>query len=460
MIILMLTCGVFLLFHNSVCQDTNAVPRGLPPRIRQLSLLNTPIENVPGSDFLTLECIASGNPEPTIEWSFNNVKFIPNKTFNGIIGSPIRHKIQGSILTITNIKGKSDGDANLYDTGRYRCIATNEIGIVFDEIFINVRVIGAFRPGFQYENEPNYIRPLIGQKLIIPCPNHKKGYGSSIRWGIVSSERKIDYWYPGYYPHVFQTSSGSLVYSVVLENDIKESLSNGGLRCILINNGYTIFSNQQVLYEAYDIKQEKRKPELLALLDPEMIAPINSTYSMICGALGDPVPTYRWEYQGVEIVPLRPGGNKLNFEFFEFLPNRLELRISRVTQYSGGTFKCYASNELGEASTIGQLSVAYPPVFNTFFPNEINVPYGKAFEIRCNATGFPFPNFEWYHNGTKLTMKDARRSWTDNKDKHGSVLSFTQISFIHEGVYICVAINSQDTITQSTFIRVQGMAPL
>ncbi|XP_047146188.2 fibronectin type III domain-containing protein isoform X1 [Hydra vulgaris] len=470
MIILKLIWGLLLLCYNSICQDTNigtgvtgvvSNQEGLPPRVHQLIILDSvPIENVLGQDVLKLECTASGNPVPKIEWSFNNVKFVPGQPFNGIENAPIRHTIQGGKLTITNIKGKSEFDNNNYDTGRYRCIATNEIGTVFAEIFINVRVMGVFSPGFQFENEPTKHRPVIGQKFIVPCPNHKKGYGTTIRWGTVSNERVIDYWLPGYNPRVFQTSNGALVFSVVLEDDIKESRNSGGPRCILMNYGLTRFSNQQVLYESYDNKQETRKPELLALLDPQMIAPIESTYSMICGALGFPVPTYRWEYQGVELVPLRPGGNELNFEFFEFLPNRLELRIRRVTQYSGGTFKCYASNSLGEIWTIGQLSVAFPPVFNIFFPDEINVPFENAFEIRCNASGFPVPKFEWYHNSTQLSVKDARRSWTENTDNQGSVLSFTKMAFSDNGIYICIAINSQDTITQSTFIKVRAMAPL
>ena len=66
---------------------------------------------------------------------------------------PINLVFSGGKLTITNIKGKSTNDPKFYDTGRYRCIATNEMGTVFAEIFINVRVMGVFAPGFQFEND-------------------------------------------------------------------------------------------------------------------------------------------------------------------------------------------------------------------------------------------------------------------------------------------------------------------
>lgn len=69
-----------------------------------------------------------------------------------------------------------------------------------------------------------------------------------------------------------------------------------------------------------------------------------------------PLPEYRWEYQGVPIRSVT-GDGKLNFEFFEFFGNKMELRIRRLTKYSGGTFRCYAKNRLGETHRQGQLTV-------------------------------------------------------------------------------------------------------
>ena len=66
---------------------------------------NVPIENYLGSDTLKLECTASGNPVPKIEWSFNNVKFVPNQPFSGVDGTePIRHKIEGIYLQSSSAK--------------------------------------------------------------------------------------------------------------------------------------------------------------------------------------------------------------------------------------------------------------------------------------------------------------------------------------------------------------------
>ena len=71
-----------------------------------------------------------------------------------------------------------------------------------------------------------------------------------------------------------------------------------------------------------------------------------------------PVPTYHWQYQGQDIVSRYNNSDELNFEFFQFLGHKMELRIRRITKYSGGTFKCYARNTMGETWSIGQLSVS------------------------------------------------------------------------------------------------------
>ena len=70
-----------------------------------------------------------------------------------------------------------------------------------------------------------------------------------------------------------------------------------------------------------------------------------------------PIPKISWEYQGFPVVPRFNGSRELNFEFFQILGGGYQLKIQRVTEYSGGTFKCYAENSLGRVWVEGQLSV-------------------------------------------------------------------------------------------------------
>ena len=96
------------------------------------------------------------------------------------------HHIVGNRLTVFRVKGKSQGDANYYNTGRYRCIATNRVGSVFLEKNINIRVMGLFTPGNRQKDDAKNWNPTIGRNYKIKCPQHTIGYGTEYRWGIVN----------------------------------------------------------------------------------------------------------------------------------------------------------------------------------------------------------------------------------------------------------------------------------
>ena len=64
--------------------------------------LSVPIEvqgSSRGQDVLELECIASGNPVPTIQWSFEGKIFVAGKNLDGTDGGEnVQHTLKGIIL--------------------------------------------------------------------------------------------------------------------------------------------------------------------------------------------------------------------------------------------------------------------------------------------------------------------------------------------------------------------------
>ena len=155
------------------------------------------------------------------------------------------------------MKGEKYSDPGvLHDTGRYRCIATNRIGSVFLEQYIRIRVMGKFRPGSTFKDDAAQLSPTVGRMYEIACPPHEAGYGTSYRWGIVPKETRIpEYWRPGDpNPRIFQKLDGTLVYAVVTADDQIQSATIGGLRCILLNFGITVSSNQQMLFSVQESK--------------------------------------------------------------------------------------------------------------------------------------------------------------------------------------------------------------
>ena len=80
-----------------------------------------------------LSCIVNGNPKPTIKWLVNGQTLLQ--------GSKIRYRIQAEGRQLEIVK------AEVGDTGRYTCVASNEAGTV-DKDF-NVEVLGKLK--FNYK---------------------------------------------------------------------------------------------------------------------------------------------------------------------------------------------------------------------------------------------------------------------------------------------------------------------
>ena len=68
-----------------------------PPIVHDLRILEPePIQNIFGRNMLRLECTVSGNPLPTLEWSFDGEKFQPGKPFRSTDeNAPVNHEISG-----------------------------------------------------------------------------------------------------------------------------------------------------------------------------------------------------------------------------------------------------------------------------------------------------------------------------------------------------------------------------
>ena len=157
-------------------------------------------------------------------------------------------------MILKNVRGKTDGDEDSHNSGRYRCIATNNVGSVFLEKNIQIRVMGYFRPGSREGDVKERVYVTPGRTYTIPCPPHVMGYGTVYSWGKFgkseSSNKVVERYLPGQVnDHLFQTRKGDLVYAVVTSGDIKESQDIGGLRCILSNGDEDSFSKQMELWD-------------------------------------------------------------------------------------------------------------------------------------------------------------------------------------------------------------------
>ncbi|KAL4121128.1 hypothetical protein QTP88_013693 [Uroleucon formosanum] len=98
-----------------------------------------------------IRCEASGNPEPTIKWIHNG---------RPLSEAPInpRRSVTTNTITITSLIKN--------DTGNYGCNATNSIGYVYKDVYINVLALAP-----EITEPPNKVETVDGRAITIGCKN-------------------------------------------------------------------------------------------------------------------------------------------------------------------------------------------------------------------------------------------------------------------------------------------------
>ena len=84
------------------------------------------IKNAAEDETVVLECEASGVPEPQIKWIHNGLPL----TLSNQDSSYPRRKLTQNSITIERLTKN--------DTGNYGCNATNSIGYIYKDVYINV----------------------------------------------------------------------------------------------------------------------------------------------------------------------------------------------------------------------------------------------------------------------------------------------------------------------------------
>ncbi|CAG0896608.1 unnamed protein product, partial [Cyprideis torosa] len=257
-------------------------------------------------------CEANGLPKPNIEW-FHNGKPIRQSPYNP------RRQISAGKITIRNLE-KSD-------TGNYACNASNSLGYVFKDVFVNVLALPP-----DITNPPSDARTVSGETVTLSCrtfgapkPLVKwvKGTGQELTGGRFNI-----------------TGEGDLVISNVIFTDA------GEYTCHASNKfGHANASGSLVVKEQTRIT---RGPE-----DYEVAAGTTATFR--CTANSDPsLPlTIDWLKNGQRID-------------FEQEPRFIQsadysLTITKTTELDSGSYTCLAKTDLDEDTAPATLTVQDVP---------------------------------------------------------------------------------------------------
>uniref|UniRef100_A0ABI8A9U9 Ig-like domain-containing protein n=1 Tax=Felis catus TaxID=9685 RepID=A0ABI8A9U9_FELCA len=350
-----------------VCTATNAV--GFSSQGMRLSVNTKPRIRGNGSrdadeplrvtakagEEVTLDCEAQGSPPPLVTWTKDRHPVAPHSCRHRLLPS-------GSLRV---------AQAQVGDSGLYRCTASNPAGSASQHYMLRVQVPPQVQPG------PRVLKVLAGEILDLNCVAE----GSPeprLNW----SKDGVALW--GGSPE------GSIHFSAIQASDA------GLYRCEASNSAGV---------DAWELELRVLEPphweadETSGLL--ERVAGENA--SLPCPARGVPKPQITWR-KGPTLEPLRgrPG--------LEVLDDG-SLFLASVSPTDSGDYECQATNEAGSTSRRAKLVVYVPPsIREDGHRTNVSGMAGQSLTLECDANGFPAPEIVWLKDGFLRRVVTA--SWT------------------------------------------------
>ncbi|CAB1323870.1 unnamed protein product, partial [Coregonus sp. 'balchen'] len=416
---------------------------------------------------LVLECIVSGVPAPRVTW-----------------------RKHGAILAGTNPRYRFAEDGSLHvhsaqvtDTGRYLCMATNQAGTQRKRVDLQVYVPPSIARG------PTNITVTVNVQTTLSCEatgipkptvswtkngrtlntDHNQNMLLSSGSLVVIAptvEDTAEYEFP---PSIVDEATELVVTRLsplvigCTASGVPEPIlhwSKDGMKLPKEGKGYNILSSGPVEITSSELSHSGRyscvaknaagsahrhvqltvqEVPVIQVHPSTMDVIVNNPITLPCRATGSPRPTITWQKEGINI-PTTGGG-------FTVLPNG-GLQISKAAVADSGTYMCVAQNPAGTALGKTKLRVQVPPVISSQTQSYL-VPLDSSITLLCQAEGSPSPSVAWHKDGQPLSESVRQRVLSS-----GSL----QIAFGQPGDtgrYTCTAANAAGTSSLEMSLTVQ-----
>ncbi|KAG1685711.1 Down syndrome cell adhesion molecule-like protein Dscam2 [Nymphon striatum] len=364
------TEGMYQCFVGNVMDEKQAIGQIILSAVPPTIVKEFKIQHKRPGQSLTLECAATGDPLPQIQWTLRDS--IIKNSFGLNIESKVERGKIWSKLTIKILQ--------IFNGGIYKCIAKNKAG---NDIYSNtIHVYGPPR-AWPLMNQT----VVTGKSVFMQC--HVSGYPiASINWkkddeDLLENERIKIY------------SNGSLkILSAIRDID------SGKYKCTAENEeGYTSSGSGILRILVAPILNEIHDQSLR----------FGRRLGLYCSlTAGDPPIEFTWLYNG------------------QALPHHLGLVVSDSTYLSTlshqnirgehmGNYTCIAKNNAGSASVSAFIKVEAPPEW-LMKPTSVEVHLGESISLPCTGKGFPQPKSTW------LKLKEPQRK-VAFLNSHGTVIN-------------------------------------
>ncbi|XP_072490423.1 peroxidasin homolog isoform X2 [Notamacropus eugenii] len=258
---------------------------------------------------VTLECSATGHPQPRITWTKGDRTPLPTDPRVNITPS-------GGLYIEKVIQE---------DSGEYVCFATNSI----DSIHATAHIIVQAVPHFTVTPQDRVV--IEGHTVDFHC--EAQGYPQPvIAWTKGGSQLSVD-------RRHLVLSSGTLRISGVALHD------QGEYECQAVN----IIGSQMV---SVHLTVQPRVTPVFASVPRDMTVEVGTNVQIPCSSQGEPVPVITWNKDGVQVT--ESGKFHISSEGF--------LTINDVGPADEGRYECIARNTIGYSSVSMVLSVNVPDV--------------------------------------------------------------------------------------------------
>ncbi|KAM7033975.1 hemicentin-2 [Acridotheres tristis] len=349
------------------------------------------------------ECEATGHPEPTVSWLWNDVP----------IEAGPRHQLLegGTVLQVAMVEAG--------DTGRYTCTAENLAGSAEKHFALAVQ-----EAPWSVGTDPENVDGIVNGSVSLVCD-------------IQSHPAAEIAWYKD--GHVLRPSEEVIVTrgSRVLQLPQLQLSSSGTYTCMALN----VASQDEKSF----ILTVHEPPGIQDTQQETLEADVGTPLVLTCRVTGVAVPTVTWLKDGrpLEMSPeqgLVAGGT--------------QLQLSPLQPFHQGRYTCLAQGPGAETRKDFMVLVRVPPQISSGeHPSEHSVLEGSSVRLECRAEGQPTPHIFWLKDGQPLGLEPPSPA---RVSPDGSALLLEGLRAAHSGAYTCLARNSLGEDTRLHSLNVLG----
>uniref|UniRef100_T1JAD1 Down syndrome cell adhesion molecule-like protein Dscam2 n=1 Tax=Strigamia maritima TaxID=126957 RepID=T1JAD1_STRMM len=359
----------------------------------------------PGS-FLSLRCIATGNPPPKMMW------VLDDKSLEDSRHARISQRVgsQGDTVSYLNLTG-----IRTEDGGEYSCVAVNRLGNATHAARINV--FGSL--GIRRMTPMSVI---AGEDVFAKC----RVYGhplESITWekdGLLLPINRRQKIYP---------NDTLLILNV-------QTSDSGKYMCVVRGSGgETVRSTLEITVMV------PPKVSSFSFQDEDLYEGMRA--QVTCAVRQGDLPlTIKWLKDGVPIEDTPPGqrGTLVARVFDGFTSS---LSIESVASEHNGNYTCVASNMAAIVSYSTTLRVNVPPRW-MLEPRDSQVLVGGSARMDCEADGYPEPAITWMKavGDVPVDFREIVANGVNVMVFANSSLLLTGVKESDQGYYLCQAANN------------------